>query len=100
MPNVRTQPQPPERDVACNNDVRVSMIGQLPGAAAVGQSGLQKAASCATRQNQQQHSCRSSRKERRSSKPMNCYRPSVRHDLNIVCRSCMSLSHNASWRWR
>jgi len=36
--NVRTQPQPPERDVACNDDVRVSIIGQLPGAAAVGWS--------------------------------------------------------------
>ena len=29
-PNVRTQPQPPERDVARNDDVRVFIIGQLP----------------------------------------------------------------------
>jgi hypothetical protein len=34
-PNVRVQPQPPERDVACNDDVRVFIIGQLSRAAVV-----------------------------------------------------------------
>jgi hypothetical protein len=29
------QAQPPEANVACNDDVRVSIIGQLPGVAAV-----------------------------------------------------------------
>jgi hypothetical protein len=33
------QAQPPEADVACNDDVRVSIVGQLPGAAAVACSG-------------------------------------------------------------
>jgi len=40
LPNDSCQAQPPERDVACKDDVRVSTIGQLPGAAAVANSGL------------------------------------------------------------
>jgi len=34
-PNEKGQAQPPEADVACNDDVRVFIVGQLPGAAAV-----------------------------------------------------------------
>src|SRR5260370_14516572 len=33
------QTQPPEPDMTCNDDVRVSIIGQLPAAAAVAYSG-------------------------------------------------------------
>jgi hypothetical protein len=38
--NDPAQAQPPERDVACNDDVRVSINGQLEGAAAVACSAL------------------------------------------------------------
>ena len=38
--NVQAHAQPPERDVNYNDDVRVSWIGQLPGAAAVACSAL------------------------------------------------------------
>src|SRR2546422_1607827 len=34
-PNVRVQPQPPERYVACKDDVQVFIISQLPRAAVV-----------------------------------------------------------------
>jgi len=34
-PNGQAQAQPPERGAACNDDVRVSSAGQLPGTAAV-----------------------------------------------------------------
>ena len=37
---IQLKAQPSERDVICNNDVRVSIIGQLPGAAAVAYSAL------------------------------------------------------------